>query len=163
MVLCIYESARYNQHTDVKDSTSDHYRRCPYREPFVDIFCLTNVYSPNCLRYTWKRKKKYVIKEWSRKIIISHLEKDNSLKCHKSRYFGSSKNGYWQKKAELGRRSKTILLRANCQRILQVTRSLIKVDHKGSWMMHLQATSDCLRIPAAVGHYNYLKYVYLYV
>ena len=38
-----------------------------------------------------------------------------------------------------------------------MVRMLIKADRTGSWLMHLQAVSNCLTVFAAAGHFNYLR------
>ena len=40
---------------------------------------------------------------------------------------------------------------------------LIKADRTGSWLMHLQAVSDCLPVFAAAGHFNYLRSAHYYL
>ena len=38
-----------------------------------------------------------------------------------------------------------------------MARMLIKADRTGSWLMHLQAVSNCLSVFAAAGHFSYLR------
>ena len=42
----------------------------------------------------------------------------------------------------------------NYQRMVGMARMLIKADRTGSWLMHLQAVSNCLTVFAAAGHFN---------
>ena len=44
----------------------------------------------------------------------------------------------------------------NYQRMVGMARMLTKADRTGSWLMHLQAVSNCLTVFAAAGHLNYL-------
>ena len=60
------------------------------------------------------------------------------------------------KKLELAQTSKTSQLWLNYQRMVEMARMLIKADRTGSWLMHLQAVSNCLPVFAAAGHFNYL-------
>ena len=61
-----------------------------------------------------------------------------------------------KKKSELAQSSKTSQLWLNYQRMVGMARMLIKADRTGSWLMHLQAVSNCLTVFAAAGHFNYL-------
>ena len=62
-----------------------------------------------------------------------------------------------KKKSELAQTSKTSQLWHNYQRMVGMARMLIKADRTGSWLMHLQAVSNCLTVFAAAGHFNYLR------
>jgi len=62
-----------------------------------------------------------------------------------------------EKKSELAQTSKTSQLWLNYQRMVGMARMLIKADRTGSWLMHLQAVSNCLTVFAAAGHFNYLR------
>ena len=60
------------------------------------------------------------------------------------------------KKSELAQTSKTSQLWLD-QRMVGLVGMLIKADRTGSWLMHLQAVSNCLTVFAAAGHFNYLR------
>jgi len=63
-----------------------------------------------------------------------------------------------KKKSELAQTSKTSQLWLYYyQHVVEMARMLIKADHTGSWLMHLQAVSNCLPVFAAAGHFNYLR------
>ena len=47
--------------------------------------------------------------------------------------------------------------------MVEMARMLIKADRIGSWLMHLQAVSDCLPVFAASGHFNYLRSAHYYL
>ena len=47
--------------------------------------------------------------------------------------------------------------------MVEMTRMLIKADRTGSWLMHLQAVSNCLPVFAAAGHFNYLQSAHYYL
>ena len=68
-----------------------------------------------------------------------------------------------KKKSELAHTSKTSQLWLNYQRMVVMTRMLIKADRTGSWLMHLQAVSNCLTVFAAAGHFNYLRSAHYYL
>ena len=51
----------------------------------------------------------------------------------------------------------------NYQRMVVMARMLIKADRTGSWLMHLQAVSNCLTVFAAAGHFNYLQSAHYYL
>jgi len=44
-----------------------------------------------------------------------------------------------------------------------MARMLIKADRAGSWLMHLQAVSNCLTVFAAAGHFSYLRSAHYYL
>ena len=67
------------------------------------------------------------------------------------------------KKSELAAQSKTSKVWLGYQKMLHTTRTMIKADRTGAWNDHLQAVADALPIFAAAGHYNYLKFAYIYV
>ena len=67
------------------------------------------------------------------------------------------------KKCELAQTSKTSQLWLNYQRMVAMVRMLIKADRTGSWLMHLQAVSECLPVFAAAGQFNYLTSAYYYL
>ena len=47
--------------------------------------------------------------------------------------------------------------------MVEMARKLIKADRTGSWLMHLQAVSNCLPVFAAAGHFNYLRSAHYYL
>ena len=51
----------------------------------------------------------------------------------------------------------------NYQRMVGMARMLIKADSTGSWLMHLQAVSNCLTVFAAAGHFSYLRSAHYYL
>ena len=51
----------------------------------------------------------------------------------------------------------------NYQRRVGMARMLIKADRTGSWLMHLQAVSNCLTVFAAAVHFNYLPSPHYYL
>ena len=55
-------------------------------------------------------------------------------------------------KSELAQTSKTSQLWLNYQHMVGIARMLIQADRTGSWLMHLQAVSNCLTVFAAAGH-----------
>jgi hypothetical protein len=68
-----------------------------------------------------------------------------------------------KKKSELSQNSKTNQLWLNYQRMVGMARMLIKADRTGSWLLHLQAVSNCLPVFAAAGHFNYLRSAHYYL
>ena len=68
-----------------------------------------------------------------------------------------------KKKSGLVQKSKTSQLWLNCQRMVEIARSLFKADRTGSWLMNLQAVSCCLPVFAAASHFNYLRSAYYYL
>ncbi len=68
-----------------------------------------------------------------------------------------------EKRTELHNQSKTSQLWLKYQRMVEMARMLIKADRTGSWLMHLQAVSDCLPVFAAAGHFNYLRSAHYYL
>ena len=68
-----------------------------------------------------------------------------------------------KKKIELAQTSKTSQLWLNYQRTVGMARMLIKADRTGSWLMHLQAVSNCLIVFAAAGYFNYLPSAHYYM
>jgi len=61
-----------------------------------------------------------------------------------------------RKKSELAQTSKTSQLWMNYQSMAGMARMLIKADRTGSWLMHLQAVSNCLTVFAAAGYFSYI-------
>ena len=47
--------------------------------------------------------------------------------------------------------------------MVEMARILIKADRTGSWLMHLQAVSNCLPVFAAAGHFSYLRSAHYYL
>ena len=68
-----------------------------------------------------------------------------------------------KKKSELAQTSQTSQLWLNYQRMVGMARMLIKADRTGSWLMHLQAVSNCLTVFAAAVHSNYLRSAHYYL
>ena len=68
-----------------------------------------------------------------------------------------------KKKSELAQTSKTSQLWLNYQRMVGMARMLIKADSTGSWLVHLQAVSNCLTVFAAAGHLKYLRSAHYYL
>ena len=66
------------------------------------------------------------------------------------------------KKLELAQTSKTSQLWLNYQRMVEMARMLTKADRTGSWLMHLQAVSNCLPVFAAARHFSYLRSAHYY-
>ena len=68
-----------------------------------------------------------------------------------------------KEKSELAQTSKTSQLWLNYPGLFGMVRMLIKADCTGSWLMHLQAVSNCLNVVVAAGHLNYLRTAHYYL
>jgi len=68
-----------------------------------------------------------------------------------------------KKKSKLAQTLKTSQLWLNYQRMVGMARMLIKADRTGSWLMLLQAVSNCLTVFAAAGHFSYLRSAHFYL
>ena len=47
-------------------------------------------------------------------------------------------------------------------RMVDILRMFIRADHKGNWMLHVQALYEMLPYFAATGHNLYMKCAYLF-
>lgn len=94
------------------------------------------------------------------KVENSELEVDQVLG---SDCMGKLHQAVTSETVTVSKQSKTSKLWLNYHWMLGVARKLIEADRTGSWMMHLQAVTECLPVFAAAGHSNYLKSAYLYL